>query len=83
MYKRRTNVKVGDVVGYRVAWLRSIGAEHSELSHERGTVIELRPLSRASEKAVAVVEWKGGGRQTVLADNLAKVGSLAFTSEDR
>lgn len=77
---RKVVVKVGDRVGYRVAFLRSIGMAHSAMAHARGVITELTPFGSGQLAAIA---WESGDWPAKALDqNLARVGSLAFTSED-
>jgi hypothetical protein len=79
---RHITIDVGDRVGYRVAFLRSIGMTHSPMAHARGTVTALERFGGAQ---LASVEWAAPHQDMpprVLDQNLARVGSLAFTSED-
>jgi hypothetical protein len=80
MARPRVEIKVGDRVGYRVAFLRSIGMSHSAMARAKGSVIALESLGAAQ---VAVVEWDTPDMPArVLDQNLARIGSLACTSED-
>ncbi|KKM65241.1 hypothetical protein LCGC14_1493270 [marine sediment metagenome] len=77
---RKTIITVGDQVGYRVNFLRSIGMAHSNMAHARGVVKSLTPFG---PNKLAIVKWGMPDLpQRILDQNLARVGSLAFTSED-
>ena len=79
---RKVTINVGDKVAYRVGFLRNIGMAHSPMAHMRGTVTALEPFSG---NKLATVEWdslEDGLPKMVLDQNLCRVGSLAFTSED-
>ena len=75
-------IQPGDRVGYRVRFLRAIGMCHSDMAAARGTVKDIIDLGQTK---MAVVLWDPGcGMPSkVLVVNLAKPGTMAFTSEDR
>ena len=74
-------IQIGDRVGYRVRWLRSTGACHGPLSRARGVVKAIKSLGSLQ---LAEIEWGNPDMPTrVAVTNLARVGTLAFTSEDR
>ena len=81
-------INEGDRVCYRVRFLKSIG-EHptSDMYHARGEVVEFRKLGKRVSFTYAIVHWNGHHFDTlpdmVNVNNLARVGSLASTSEDR
>lgn len=74
-------IQVGDRVAYRVRWLRSVGLCHSDAARARGVVTEMKPLGRSL--ILARVNWDSDMPERVNVENLARVGSVAFTSEDR
>lgn len=80
---RKVSIKVGDRVGYRVAFLRSIGMAHSDMSRGRGKVTKIDSWGKTTQ--IATVAWEKGADlpEQINVQNLAKVGSLAFTSEDQ
>jgi len=78
---RKTTINVGDRVAYRVAFLRQIGATTGDIPFMRGTVERMG--GTLGSRQLAVVQWDGDdGTKNVPCDVLARVGSLAFTSED-
>ena len=83
MPRLKTTVKVGDEVGYRVTFLRSIGMSHSEMARERGTVLSLEDFGsgRIARADFGCPHDPPEGR-AVLENNLARPGTLQFTSED-
>jgi hypothetical protein len=79
----KTTIKVGDRVGYRVRFLRSIGATRGDMAQAKGTVTSLEPFGSGM---LAVIAWESPYQdmpERVLDQNLARVGSLAYTSEDK
>jgi hypothetical protein len=78
-----SKIEVGDRVGYRVRWLRSTGMEHSDLARARGVVTAIRERGPNGWR-LATIDWNDEDIPAkVLVANLAKPGTLAFTSEDR
>ena len=75
-------IKIGDRVGYRVRFLRSIGECHGEMAHARGVVTELERYTGGL--TLASITWdQGDWPDRANVKNLARVGTMAFTSEDR
>ena len=81
-------IQIGDQVCYRVRFLKSIH-EHptSDMYHARGEVVEFRKLGKHVSFTYAIVHWDGHHFDTlpdlVNVNKLARVGSLAATSEYR
>lgn len=83
MSRRRVTIQVGDRVCYRVAFLRSIGCTIGEMPRARGTVTAMRPFGGEGNHLCSITWESGDWPARVLCQNLAKVGSLAATGEDR
>lgn len=66
---------VSQRVAYSVQFLKSIGMSHSDMAHARGTVTELKELSK--ECVLARIQWDGAADlpERVNVANLAKVGA--------
>ena len=79
----KISLEVGDRVGYRVRFLRSVGMVHSEWARLRGTVVRITPVG---SMRLVEVDWDAppeeGWPRKINEQNLAKVGTLPFTSED-
>lgn len=81
MNSNNNNIAVGDHVGYSVDFLWSIGATTGDLPHRRGHVKQLLSLGTM---LIAVVEWIGDKEpRKVNANNLARVGTVAFNERTR
>lgn len=82
--RRKVTINVGDTVCYRIAFLRDICMLHTDMSHARGTVTEIKRIgSKSSPLELARVEWDCDMPIRVNVQNLALRGTLAATSEDR
>lgn len=68
-------IESGMRVAYSVQFLKSIGMSHSDMAHARGTVVELKELSK--QCVLASIEWENGADmpKRVNTKNLAKVGA--------
>lgn len=67
------DLTVGSNVAYSVQFLRSIGMQHSDMAHARGTVKAIKFVS--SNFVLVSIDWHGADMpETVNVKNLALVG---------
>lgn len=65
-------MEIGTRVAYSVGFLRSIGSEHTDLAHARGTIIG---MSNLGGLVLATIDWKNPDiPDKVNVANLAVVG---------
>jgi len=67
-------IKIGDRVAYSWRFLKSIGMSHTDMSHAKGRIRELKTLS--PDCTLACVDWENGVDmpEKVNTKNLAIVG---------
>lgn len=74
-------IQVGDRVAYRASFVKFCGSHDKEMADARAKVISVKDYGAVS---VANVEWEKGADfpEKVAVQNLAKVGSPAFASNE-
>lgn len=66
-------LQVGDKVAYSVQFLKSIGMSHSDMSHGRGVITDIK--SFGGSLTLATIKWNDPELpERVAVPNLAKVG---------